>query len=362
MKRQIKATDITSLAFWTREYKFPLFWFFVDRPGVSTQDQMIAKDEGDTVALYFINGAEIKLAKRGRLFFSDPRNLNYHRQEVKRAAEEIAILKRKYSRTDFTRFSLVELREVFDEILGTLVFFVMVYTRTEPPCLSLLATLDSPRSRQLIKALGRLRLSLRTAGGEAFYTFMEKILRAIAARAGVPYQQIFFYTYQELKHLLQGRNNKPTNISLRQCGWAVVSLSRREKDLFVGRRLKALKDRMAKLSPGNTRFLRGQVASPGMVKGIAQVIQHDERDISKAVARFKPGRILVTEMTRPDVITACRRAVAIVTDEGGITSHAAIISRELAIPCVIGTGEASRLIKTGDKILVDAQKGIVKKL
>lgn len=67
-------------------------------------------------------------------------------------------------------------------------------------------------------------------------------------------------------------------------------------------------------------------------------------------------------MTRPDTILVCKKAGAIVTDEGGMTSHAAIISRELGIPCVIGTGEASRVIKTGEKILVDADKGIVKKL
>jgi len=58
---------------------------------------------------------------------------------------------------------------------------------------------------------------------------------------------------------------------------------------------------------------------------------------------------------------ACRKAAAIVTDEGGITSHAAIISRELGIPCIVGTGIATKVFKDGDRITVDADKGIAKK-
>jgi pyruvate,water dikinase len=59
---------------------------------------------------------------------------------------------------------------------------------------------------------------------------------------------------------------------------------------------------------------------------------------------------------------AIRIASAIVTDEGGLTCHAAIVSRELRIPCVVGTGYASRILKDGDKIAVDANKGIVRKI
>jgi pyruvate,water dikinase len=65
-------------------------------------------------------------------------------------------------------------------------------------------------------------------------------------------------------------------------------------------------------------------------------------------------------MTRPDTIMACKKASAIVTDEGGITSHAAILSRELRIPCVIGAHNATQVLKTGDLIEVNANKGIIK--
>ena len=67
-------------------------------------------------------------------------------------------------------------------------------------------------------------------------------------------------------------------------------------------------------------------------------------------------------MTRPEMVVAMKKATAIVTDEGGVTCHAAVVSRELNIPCIIGTRNATKFLKDGDKVEVDANKGIVKKI
>ena len=67
-------------------------------------------------------------------------------------------------------------------------------------------------------------------------------------------------------------------------------------------------------------------------------------------------------MTRPEFLPLLRQAKAIITDEGGLTCHAAIISRELGIPCIIGTKMATRILKDGDLVEVDANKGIVRKI
>ena len=77
---------------------------------------------------------------------------------------------------------------------------------------------------------------------------------------------------------------------------------------------------------------------------------------------MKQGDIVITEMTRPNIIAACEKAGAIVTDEGGILSHAAIVSRELMVPCVIGVRIATSVLKDGDYLEVDAQNGIVRKI
>ena len=98
--------------------------------------------------------------------------------------------------------------------------------------------------------------------------------------------------------------------------------------------------------------LKGMSACQGKVTGIARVIKTSEQ-----FKEFKQGEILVTVVTRPEFVPLMKKASAIVTDEGGITSHAAIVSRELKIPCIIGTQKATSIIKTGDTIEVDAVTG-----
>lgn len=101
-------------------------------------------------------------------------------------------------------------------------------------------------------------------------------------------------------------------------------------------------------------LVKGLAASPGIASGIARVIL----DVKEA-GNFKKGDILVTRMTDPDWVPIMKIASAIVTDEGGITSHAAIVSRELGIPAIVGTKEATKVIKDGQEITVDATRGIV---
>lgn len=101
--------------------------------------------------------------------------------------------------------------------------------------------------------------------------------------------------------------------------------------------------------------IKGQVANKGKVQGIARVIIDP-----KKFTVFNRGDILVTVATRPDFVPLMKFASAIITEEGGITSHAAIVSRELGKPCIIGTKIATQFLKDGDLVEVDANKGIVR--
>lgn len=99
---------------------------------------------------------------------------------------------------------------------------------------------------------------------------------------------------------------------------------------------------------------RGLGASPGLVSGTVKIIKElDELD------KILDGDILVTTMTTPDMVPAMKRANGIITDEGGVTCHAAIISRELGIPCVSGTGEATSVLEENTKVTIDGKKGLV---
>ncbi len=100
--------------------------------------------------------------------------------------------------------------------------------------------------------------------------------------------------------------------------------------------------------------IKGMIASKGRAIGIVKVINK----VSE-FNTFHKGDILVSAMTRPEFLPIMEKAAAIITDEGGITSHAAIVSRELGIPCIIGTQTATRVLKTGQKVEVDAVRGVV---
>jgi pyruvate, water dikinase len=99
---------------------------------------------------------------------------------------------------------------------------------------------------------------------------------------------------------------------------------------------------------------RGLGAAPGLAGGAARVVKDREG------ARLADGEVLITHMTAPDWVPLMRRAAAIVTDSGGMTCHAAIVSRELGIPCVVGTGNATRVLRDGEVVTVDATHGVVR--
>ncbi len=101
-------------------------------------------------------------------------------------------------------------------------------------------------------------------------------------------------------------------------------------------------------------LLKGLSASPGVGAGEVAIISGLEE-----LEKVKEGNIMVTEMTTPDMVPAMQRATAIVTDLGGTTCHAAIVSRELGIPCVVGTSEATSVLENGMEITVNASLGLV---
>ena len=102
-------------------------------------------------------------------------------------------------------------------------------------------------------------------------------------------------------------------------------------------------------------LLRGLGASPGIVSGSVRIVTKlDQLD------KVAEGDVIVTEMTMPDMVPAMKRAAGIVTDEGGMTSHAAIVSRELGVPAVVGCGSATRELTDGQVITIDGDKGTIR--
>ncbi len=136
-----------------------------------------------------------------------------------------------------------------------------------------------------------------------------------------------------------------------------IEWAKEGKDLFIlqTRPVTTMKPMETKILPKieAKAILTGVAASPGIAVGPVKIINASQID------KLKNGDVLVAEMTTPDFVPAMKRATAIVTDRGGRTAHAAIVSRELGIPCVVGTGVATKTLRDGQEITVDGSGGEV---
>jgi pyruvate, water dikinase len=103
--------------------------------------------------------------------------------------------------------------------------------------------------------------------------------------------------------------------------------------------------------------ISGIAVSLGKATGRVRIVES-----AQETAKVEAGDILVAVMTRPDYVLAMRKAAAIVTDEGGLTCHAAIVARELKIPCIVGTRNTTKILKDNDLVEVDADNNIVRLL
>lgn len=150
--------------------------------------------------------------------------------------------------------------------------------------------------------------------------------------------------------LIEKLYNSPQDIE-----WAIDNDT---KELYIlqARPITTLKESkdMTEVNTNLNVLVRGLSASPGINSG--KVIKIN--DINE-ISRVKEGDILVTVMTNPDMVPAMRKAAAVVTDEGGRTCHAAIVSRELGIPCIVGAKKATEVLEEGMIVTVDATRGVV---
>ncbi len=174
--------------------------------------------------------------------------------------------------------------------------------------------------------------------------------------ANLPLALSKYISYEEILNYLENDVEfNQTELEKRAQGFLLTS----EGIIFepVGGYLKKRGFALAELSVGNASEIKGRTAFTGKVTGTVKVIRNRAE-----FAKFNEGDILVTAMTTPDFVQLIKKSAAFITDEGGITCHAAIVSRELKKPCIIGTKIATKVFKDGDLVEVDAEKGIVKKI
>lgn len=219
----------------------------------------------------------------------------------------------------------------------------------------------SPTLRKLIDAIRKfifLRTYTTEASDSLFFLARKRLLHECGKRLNLTSDEIVLIQSDEIADLLVGdKLDVREVISKRQKGFAILWIDGKVAAVFGDEALLIQKMMPTEEKAEKLQEIRGRSASPGVIQGVAKVLL-SYTDVNKV----DRGDILVASMTTPDYISAMEKAAAFVTDEGGITCHAAVVSREFGVPCVVGTKFATKVIRDGDIIEVDADKGTVKKI
>lgn len=191
---------------------------------------------------------------------------------------------------------------------------------------------------------------------QQLWFYVEPLCKSLAADFNILRDDFYYLLTEEV---LNSVNKKKLlvnydKINERRKGFVIGKVD--DKKVFITG--KEVKDLYLFANPKinkKIKIIKGNVSCKGKVIGAARVILK-RQDFNK----LKRNEILVTSMTTPDYVVIMKKAAAIITDEGGLSCHAAIVSRELGIPRVIGTKIATKILKDGDRIEVDANNGIIK--
>ncbi len=196
----------------------------------------------------------------------------------------------------------------------------------------------------------------RKASFFACYAAFDELAKQTARLLEVPKSQVKYLTKKELQTaLFEGKI--PKNIDQRKAH-SIYAYQNGKDVVRVGVHAeKFIAQNVLKKHSGEKAVIKGQVAYPGIVSGTVKLIREPQE-----MAKMNDGDVLVSPATNPNILPAMKKAAAFVTDVGGITCHAAIVAREMKKPCVVGTKIATKMLKDGDEVEVNANTGEVRKI
>ena len=248
----------------------------------------------------------------------------------------------KLSNDEFVQ-SLKSLDNICMEIYQRYIFFTQEFFETD----------DS----EMIELLPKVRMELSEFVSD-IYKCCDYIIEALAKRFDSILWQTFTYaTFDEIIDLL----DDPKKIDeFKKINGRSIAFIYNGKNLVTVKKKELVAETISYLTnqeivaSGNCKIIKGNAVSGGTAKGLViKILEYDYEKINDALVG-KSNYILVTPMTRPEIVSYLKNARAIITDEGGITCHAAIVSRELKIPCIVGTKIATQVLHDGDLVEVDA--------
>ncbi len=334
-----------------------------------TQDEVVTLTTPEYIT--FVSERKLAFLRLAKKILRGVTTRTVLKQRLKKYTHEVAVYKQSfdYHKSNYAHVKHISDEEIFQELLHYMGKTVLLKKELEE--LGEYTTQHTAEVKHVLKKYGLnvnplwffARLTYWREERKKFNTMgfhvLDLILRWVELQTGIPHKYLTYLDFDEVENVLSGLIPTAVLKKRRERG-LLAALSGTTKRIFEAEEATSLKaDLEASLSESNAHelIIPGQTACPGHAKGIARIILTQE-DFS----RFQEGEILITGMTRPEFLPVMKKASAIVTNEGGITCHAAIVSRELGIPCLIGTKNATQRIKDGELIEVRASHGTVRLL
>ncbi|MBT4540019.1 hypothetical protein HOC35_00760 [Candidatus Woesearchaeota archaeon] len=212
-----------------------------------------------------------------------------------------------------------------------------------------------------LREQGKLRLEYKEWKAGEEYKFLE-LFREISRRIGISLKE-YLSTYKIEDTQLFLNKGKTIELKERDARKKIFVYFQKDgkKQFASGNKAEYLVEKILGKSKNKLTELKGISASSGKVTGkIRIILPIGIKEVQEDMKHFEEGDILVTTMTQPNILLIMKKASAIITDQGGMTSHAAVISRELGVPCIVGTYNATRILNNGDLVEVDADNGVIK--
>ncbi len=227
---------------------------------------------------------------------------------------------------------------------------------------------ETKRYAKILMKLGHDRLQLKNYWSGAELLALE-LFQEIQTRIGISEEDFFTsYTQEDIENALL-HEEKLSEEEIKKRNQAMLYKVDNGEIIFESgeEAEKAIEILLGKQDFSEQTKAKGMVANNGIISGrVRIVLVEDIEKFQKALSEFEQGEILITTMTSPNMVPLIKKAAGIVTNEGGICSHAAIIARELTTPrkkpCIVGTKDATRIFRTGEYVLLDGKNGTVTKI
>ena len=186
---------------------------------------------------------------------------------------------------------------------------------------------------------------------------LDMVLGELARRAGITLMQAKYLLPKELPLLSRGQVKQLARLADERRKFSVYYFNAGKQEIISGAKAKAFlkKQTIEKTKAVKADELKGMCACPGTATGTVRIV-----NLPEDMPKMKAGDIMIAHATYPSLVPAMKRAAAIITEEGGITCHAAIVSRELQTPCIVGVKGLLQVLKDGNKVEVDATNGTIK--